>query len=239
MNLQERMVYLQSWWVASEFLRRHPDFRLFETFPGGGQYDCLAIVGPDSSDNRYIELNRSGRIHIHPEASPRFDRGAWNINFPIEWQLEQEQTDRRAVPRFLEAAMGGPVPSRTPTTTRKTLTYRMIYHLLLLAINEPNDWEVRNSAPGSSPSFSVKVPDYFADIASAGTSLVHYAKEAKQKRAFWAVLRDGLCVGLLQENATLHRPNAGPIDVMDTYNAHRRDILGTSLTIRQLLQTQD
>ncbi|MBE8146482.1 hypothetical protein IOD13_09295 [Brevibacterium casei] len=46
MNVDDRLIYLQSWWVASEFLRRHPEFDLFETHPGGGQYDCLTILGP-------------------------------------------------------------------------------------------------------------------------------------------------------------------------------------------------
>ena len=236
MNVRERMVFLQSWWVASELLRRHPDLELIEMHPGDGQYDCLTIVGPKVSDSWRIELNRHGSIHIHPETSPSLNRRVGGRDFPISWQVEQEKSDRRAVPYLLEEALGLSVPVQTPSTTHKTLTFRTIYHLLLFALNENKTWEVRNSAPYAAPAAEAKNTRFFDEITSARASLVHYAKEATQKRTFWGIIRDGHSVALLQENATLHRPNKEPVDFMELFNEHRRDILSSSLAIRQLIQ---
>lgn len=93
MNLRERMINLQSWWIASEFLRRHPEFNLFETHPGQGQYDCLTILSLQRMDHRHIDLNRVGRMHIHSGMAPRFDESRWDIRHPVEWSTEREQTD--------------------------------------------------------------------------------------------------------------------------------------------------
>lgn len=238
MNLQQRMIYLQSWWVASEFFRRHPDHDLIETHPGGGQYDCLTILGPGKLEQVHIDLNRAGRMHIHSGMAPRFNRTEWGIRHPVEWSTESEQADRRMIPRFIEAAVGVPAPAQTPMTTPKTLTFRVIYHLLLFAVNEAMDWDVHNSVLDSSGMVGRSSPDYFAEIASARAAIVHYATEAQQKYTFWAVQRDYRCLALLQENGMLHRPEAEPVDVMKIYNAEHRDILSASLKVRQLIVAQ-
>lgn len=235
MNLQQRMINLQSWWVASEFMRRHPELELIETHPGGDQYDCLTILVTERPEELHISLNRLGRIHAYAKEAPPFDWGRFGIQYPIEWSGESRLDDRRMLPRLLEQAVGLSSPSQTPVTTSKTLTFRVIYQLLLFAFNESQAWEVRNAAFGSRGSSSYSTSDLFADIASARSSLVHYAQEAKQKESFWAVLCDNRCVGLLQENATLHRPNAEPVNLMKIYNANKRDILPTAMEIRKLL----
>ncbi|WP_454116041.1 TY-Chap2 family putative peptide chaperone [Microbacterium aurum] len=41
-----RFVIAQSWWIASELVRRHPDLVIHESHPGGGMYDCLTGLDP-------------------------------------------------------------------------------------------------------------------------------------------------------------------------------------------------
>jgi len=235
MNLQQRMIYLQSWWVASEFMRRHPELELIETHPGDDQYDCLTILDANRPEEMHIRLNRLGRIHAYSNSAPSFDWSRFDIDYPIEWTGEVKLNDRRLLPRLLELAVGLSSPSQTPVTTSKTLTFRVIYQLLLFAVNDSQVWEVRNSAVNSWSSSGDSAFDFFADIASARNSLVHYAQESKQKEAFWAVLCDNRCIGLLQESSTLHRPNADPVNLMKIYNANKREILPTAMEIRGLL----
>lgn len=134
--------------------------------------------------------------------------------------------------------MGLPAPIQVPQTTPKTLTFRVIYQLLLFALNEPQGWDVRSSVLDSSGLVDGRGPDYLAEIASARAALVHYSKEAQQKKAFWAVLRDGRCLALLQENGTLHRPEAEPVNLTDIYDAKHRDILRTAMKARQVITSE-
>lgn len=53
--LGHRLVGAQSWFVASELLRRHPSMTLIETHPGGGQNDCLSVVAKGASGPETIK----------------------------------------------------------------------------------------------------------------------------------------------------------------------------------------
>lgn len=70
----------------------------------------------------------------------------------------------------------------TLSKTRKTPTFRTIYHLLLFGLNENNAWEVCNSAPEAAPSTSARTTDPFDEISSARASLVRYAKAENSRR---------------------------------------------------------
>lgn len=239
MNLQQRMINLQSWWVASELLRRHPELELIETHPGGGQYDCLSVLNIESSGKLYIDLNRNGRMHIHSATPSWFDSARWDIRYPVEWSTELEQVDRRRIPRFLEDAAGLLPPAQTPVTTPKTLTFRVIYHLLLFSLNEAEFWDIRNGKLDSSGMYSDNEPPYFEGIESAQIALRQSRpldwKANVPRYDFWGVLRDGRCLGLLQIDGALHRPNAEPVNLMKIYNANKRDILPTAMEVRRLL----
>lgn len=239
MNVDDRLIYLQSWWVASEFLRRHPEFDLFETHPGGGQYDCLTILGPRGATGPvHIDLNRKGRIHIHSGIAPSFDADLWGLRLPVEWSSETEQRNRRKLPLFLEAAVGLSVPQQTPVTTPKTLIFRVIYQLLLFALNEPENWEAHNAQFDSSGMDWDWDPNYFAQIPSARSAVNDDANPDNRQACFWGVLRNGHCLALLQENGMLHRTDARPMSVMTIYDAEHRDILKASLEVRQLITGQ-
>lgn len=69
-----RAAYAQSWWIASELVRRHPRLMAYEMYPGGGQYDVLCVTEPASLSGQpgsrhvpRVMLNRSGRIQIRHE----------------------------------------------------------------------------------------------------------------------------------------------------------------------------
>ncbi|GAA1645190.1 hypothetical protein GCM10009700_34640 [Brevibacterium sanguinis] len=177
-------------------------------------------------------------MHIHSAVSPKLDRHTWDIAVPVEWSDEHLQDDRRKVPRVLEAAVDLQAPTQTPMTTEKTLVFRVIYQLLLFALNETRDWEARNALFDSAGIDAEWDPNYFADISSARDAMADSSKQANRQSGFWAMLRDGRCLALLQEDGTLHRPGAEPENMMRLYDAAHRDILGASLKVRQLIIAQ-
>lgn len=233
------MVFLQSWWVASELIRRHPELELVETQPGDGQNDCLTVLGAEGPDGLYVDLNRNGSMNVRSEISNRFDRTLWNIQYPVDWSAELGQENRRLVPLFLEEAAGLHAPSQTPATTQKTLVFRIIYYLLLFSLNEPADWDARNGYLDFTDMGSGNERPYFDEIQSAQIALRQSRPQGWKASAprydFWGVLRDGRCLGLIQINGTLHRPNTDPVNLMKIYNSNKRDILPTSMQVRELL----
>lgn len=238
MNLSERSINLQSWWVASELLRRHPELELVETHPGGGLYDCLTIIGERGMNELHIDLNRVGRMHVHTPMASRFDRTRWGIEHPVEWSTERDQTDRRLIPRFLEDAVGLASPTQTPVSTPKSLAFRVIYQLLLFALNEEAEWDARNAQLDSSGMMSDNELPYFDNIESAQDALhrgTTVSGQAISRYDFWGMLRDGRCLGLIQTDGTLHLPGHDPVPLMSVYNANKRDILPTAMEIRDLL----
>ena len=60
------LLEVASWRVASDIVRRHPQVRVIETHPGGGQYDCVQLLlQPDKGTaSPSIVLNRAGSAHI-------------------------------------------------------------------------------------------------------------------------------------------------------------------------------
>ena len=91
-SLDQRLVYLQSWWIASELVRGHPSLKVVETHPGGGQYDCLSIVTTEHYTVTLIDLNRSGSIHVLSEIGgvQRRSEPTFGGNpFPMSWERER------------------------------------------------------------------------------------------------------------------------------------------------------
>src|SRR4051794_35374654 len=74
-----RFILMQSWWLASRLVRRHPELKLIETHPGGGQYDCLTLR---KDQGTRVDINRVGSIHVFSESD--------HLTVPINEMFEQE-----------------------------------------------------------------------------------------------------------------------------------------------------
>ncbi len=65
-SLSPALIEWLSWELAARLVGRHHGLRVIEDHPGGGQYDCLTIVGMDESQRSFrIDLNRVGSGHVH------------------------------------------------------------------------------------------------------------------------------------------------------------------------------
>ncbi len=63
---------LLSWQLVAALLERLPDAEVFETHPGGGQYDCLTVRlvrDPKVPEGpvRLVDVNREGSVHASPD----------------------------------------------------------------------------------------------------------------------------------------------------------------------------
>ena len=185
-------------------------------------------------DQGLIALNNNGRIQVRSPLSGHFDPNKWHFSFPLAWATEFEQEDRRLVPACLEEAVGLRAPAQTPITTPKTLALRIVYHLILFALNEPKNWAAQNgeinTRNGRSDFDTVRsaqlAKDSYHSLDDSGNCGIE---------DFWILLRGNQCLGMVQLDGSLHLPETDPVDMMKIYNANKRDILPTAIEVRKLL----
>lgn len=222
MRLDQRLVVLQSWWVASELARRHPSLGIIETHPGGGTYDCLSIMHWQSLPSSLVDLNREGSLHVHPDHI-----GA------LSWEEELQAEDRRSTVRHLEELAGLNPPSRTPSTTPRSLTFRVAYQLLLLGLNDRNAWDVRNARIDTSG-----YSDSRGDVDGFPTA----QRAARDQRAddpygdplyrFWKVSHDGRTVMVLDIDGSAHFRSGHPADLQDHFCKANRSVEAVATWLR-------
>ena len=211
----DRLVNAGSWQLVVELTHAIPDLQVFETHPGGGQYDCLTVVGAGVR----LDINRAGSIHAHE--SP------WGQHIPLipgpEWQdLLSRAGGPREVASRVAALCGLPWTERRPPTTPRNLTYRVLARLLLSRLFSGAEWDTRSWFLDTSgpEGCAVLGPPGYPEIAELPPDQV------------WRVLRDGLVIAWAWQGWGW-TPLGERIDLMAAY---RR---GTSIdTLATTLSTQ-
>lgn len=207
MRLKERLIILQSWWVASELVRRNPGLGIIESHPAGGLYDCLSIGHWDSAMKTVIDLNREGSLHVHPH----------HLSV-MTWEGEAEAVDRREVVRRLEGLAGLHPSGATPRTTRKVLAYRIAYQMLLVGLNDKDCWDVRNARIDTS-GFSGSTGDLegFETAKVAATDRRPDDPLGDPLYRFWKVHHGSLEVSVVDIDAMAHLPRGASLDLYEKF----------------------
>ncbi len=192
-----RWIISQSWWIASELIRRNPDLRLIETHPGGGQYDCLSVLHGGRDPVTKIDLNRNGSLHV--PASVGFA--------PLVWQETIAEENSHATVKALERAAGLNPMNPPPPSSPAALSYRVVARVLASLVNDRDSWDVRSEQLDSSSGSGSH--GYLAGFPSASKS----ARVSRQDDLFdlpgyrfWALLRADLPVAILDTDGVVHLP---------------------------------
>ena len=161
-RMGRHLVFAASWRVTAEIGRRHPDLLVLETHPGGGQYDCLSIIGGTPPRIPWIALNREGSAHFHRSGSEPMS-SLWNDVAttsdlkPIVVELEQ----RAGLPKV------GPLPTSTPSV----IVYRLVAHWLAEHVFDRDLWDCRNGVYDSSGDEGGRRTDWVAAFPAASKHL--------------------------------------------------------------------
>ncbi|KGM14447.1 hypothetical protein N869_11050 [Cellulomonas bogoriensis 69B4 = DSM 16987] len=210
-----------SWWLAAEIVRRHPGVSLTETHPCDGMYDCLTLHGRGPG---YVDLNREGRIHVHPEL----------IGF-MTWARALEMPDPHDAVVAIEAAWGRPGPQKAPRTTATTLTYRVVARALGMLVNHRDDWDVRMANPGQ-PYYGGPEPTVATWLASAGADrlfpsdairdgvLRAWATRNPIDSGVWAVLREEEALAVLDAHEGIAYTRTGAVPMLPAYRLSGRSV---------------
>lgn len=206
-QLDDRILGVQSWFIASELIRRHPKLKLIQTYPHWGVHDCLSICDVASqSPTILIELARTKFIWVRSAADQDASHIEWIETLRV--QSSANADDPHSVLKRIEALAGLHAPSRTPVSTPAVLTHRVSARTLSLLMNDRSRWDVQNEF-------------YDADDSTMGSARRHWtdsfptaARSIEDVRSddllgnpayrYWALLRDGAPVAILDTDGTVH-----------------------------------
>jgi hypothetical protein len=211
----QRYVIAQSWWVASELARRHPDLVIHEMHPGGGMYDCLALLSPGDLQP-FIQLNRVGTIHVTSVPEYR-----------TTWAEALEAASPHAVVKEIEQVAGLSLPAKAPASTPRTLAYRFIATTLNATSNDRHKWDARNEFIDSSDDIPTVLNGYLAGFPEVRRSLLATPQIGlwhEPESHYWALLRDETPVAIVSIEGIVYRPDR-QIDLAAEYRRHAARML--------------
>jgi hypothetical protein len=217
--INPQLLEFLSWKVVSGLLRRHPrKFRVIETHPGGGQYDCLALI--DSHDQIAAEFNRRGRLHIHKRrgrslGTPR----------PIEIWDELISADKFTdVLDHVSDALGLRNPARLPPSTPSVIIYRFVAALLSTTVLRRSQWECRNGFLDTS-GYDDGVVSHFEAFPNTQEHLSRKRNDdvlGQPAYRFWFILRDGQAQLCLETTGQIWQCNGRSFDAVSLYGKEHR-----------------
>jgi len=216
------LLEVASWRVATEIARRHPQVRLIETHPGGGQYDCLHILlEPEKGTASHgIALNRPGSAHIQFGGYDSKD-----ISWTGFWTDYLAADDPRDVVQRLCGLARLPQVSQLPRSTRPVLAYRFVAAFLASTVFGRARWECRSGYFDSSGEDCSLRDDWFAAYPKARTRLLDLRSDDFLREPgyrFWFLVESGepkLCLETTSLAWDLH---ANEFDLKKLYGVRRR-----------------
>jgi hypothetical protein len=224
----QRFLIAQSWWVASELVRRHPELVVHEMHPGGGQYDVLAVFAPPHDKARTIlMLNRAGTMQVHQNDGLN---GVPDMMMIGTWSDALSARSPHAVIKQIEDVAHLDVVVKAPSSTPRALAYRFIATLLTMTVNDRHSWDARNEFIDSSGDwwpgdaelhgFVEGFPEARRDFSSTPELGLWHEPESH----FWAVLRDQVPVAIVSIEGRVYRAEHH-YDLVDEYAANERRML--------------
>lgn len=226
MNLERRLIFVQSWWLTSEIIRRTSGLGIIETHPGGGQSDCLSVIRWGSQQPQTIaHLNRDGTIHVGDDMLPQ-----------ITWEEDRQSPDRHRCVKLIESRAGLEAAGQAARTTAPVLVARIAYHLLLTSLNDTATWDIRNvrldtSGYGNGDGDVIGFP-------SAETAVGQRRGDdpwGDSRYRFWHVLKGEQRLGVLDNDGLLHLRGREPVDLMSLYRSSGRSITQVAAQTHDLL----
>lgn len=224
----QRFVIAQSWWIAAELARRHPELLVHEMHPGGGQYDVLAVLSPPYVAARMqVMLNRVGTIQVHQNDGRN---GEPDMELISTWSDALSASSPHAVVKHIEDVANLGSPAKAPSSTPRALAYRFIAVLLSMTVNDRHSWDARNEFidssgdwwPGSPEvhGFLEGFPDVRRDLPSTPKLGLWHEPESH----FWAVLRNKVPVAIVSTEGRVYRADRR-YDLAAEYSSNERRML--------------
>lgn len=207
----ERFVIAQTWWIAAEFARRHPDWAIRY----GDHMSYLTLVNPRNEDPDFV---------CNPTTVHMFGAGAEHRSVTDLLSTK----DPHEVVKWLESFLDESKKSRAAPSTPRTLAYRLIAAVLAATVNDRSRWSIANEVLGddewnSGPIMGGFISGYPAAERALKTTKSEKWDDGQPGRHFWAILRDEKPVAIVSTEGILYRQGRW-FDLADEYSTHGRRI---------------
>ena len=220
-ELAQRFLTAQSWWIAAELVRRHPEL----TLRGDDHLSYLTIVDRTTAETRAV---------VNPTAVHVFRDGA-STSMPGAPRAMASQRPRDFI-RQVEDAARLSSPQHAPSSTPHTLAFRFVSTVLTAQVTDNHVWDCRNEVADSEgdPVFRGWLTKFRqAQQALNVEQLGSLKRDSAQleswqlgvaERTFWALLRDDVAVALVSTHGQVYLPDR-QLDLMAEYSRHGRQML--------------
>lgn len=219
-----RFAVAQSWWLASELVRRHPELMTYEMHPGGGQYDVLCVATPDQFSpnpphaSPRVMLNRVGTIQIHRGHDSEAIAG---------WREVLEAETPHEVVKEIEFRTGWITASPTPKTDHRSITYRFFAAALAMLVNDRFTWDVRSESVDSSESGMSRaglIGD-FDDVSADFETTPRLRIFGEPESHYWALRRGSETVAVVSIEGNIYRRGHQRRSLLEAYDKAGRKLL--------------
>ena len=209
-----QMSEIARWRIISELYRRHPGaFRVIETHPCSGQYDCLSLY-EEKTFHHVADFNISGNMHV------------WKDGQSESLQWDRVVDDPQSTLDHVCDKLRLPSVNKLPPSTPTTLVYRFIATFLTHATLGIHEWQCRNGMFDTSGYGGGVVQD-FAHFPLAQERLRIRIDQDRLDPAyrFWFIRKNGFPLICLETTGLVWVQDAPQaIDLMDLYNKNHRNI---------------
>ncbi len=220
-GIPQRLRFEKSWWVASEFLRRHPNYTVVEDH-FGGIYDLLVLEtrDPDVASTIHgtsprVMLNRAGTIQVHDAGTEG------QAEVVATWDAVSSLEDPHEIIRMIERASNLKPPPKSAKTDATLLVYRTLSAALTRRLNDHRDWDVRTIDESGSWVWTVgPIRPGLESFASAFSD--HVFVHHRSTGHAWYLLRGDEPVAATSNGGICHFRAAPALTLMDLYSRRRR-----------------
>jgi len=222
-HMSRQLEEIASWRLITELWRRFPErFDLVEAHPGGGQYDCLALLTKEQNPSVAIDVNRGGgSVHVHRDALGLDGEMAV---YP-DWLRRMLGPTPAGLLDDIARTARLEVPKKLAASTSASLVYRYISEFLAHSICRLENWECRNGVEDSS-GYGGGVRRQFFErfplIRKQDDEKYGAPIPGKHARNFWFLVRNGEPILCLDTGGRVIRLDGSSHDLLSMYGRSRR-----------------
>jgi len=222
--MSTQIIEIASWKIISEFIRRYAGkFKVIETHPCSGQYDCLSIY--DYAEKHIMDLNRSGSLHIWSKVNEgKKSKGGPIDSYPGIWEDFVLKCHPKEVLDKICRKIGLDCNVTLPPSSPEILSYRFISVFMNHTVFGLDRWECRNGYLDSSGYSSGIVEDFTAFPQAKERLRVNEKHDILNNPAyrFWFIKKNGMPKLCLETTGTAWDANGKHHNLSHLYQKNRK-----------------
>ncbi len=214
-----------SWRIAVGMLRTHPKLKLIEAHPGGGQYDCLALLSAESSGpDKSLYLNRDGSATVFGSDGQPDGIDYWQTVWSEAAAAESMRPIIERLCRMLEL----PDVHKLPPSTDEVIAFRAASALLEAVGLSSEQWQIRMGYVDSSGVVCDPIPHDLYRPFPHMTERLRKEEPAdflgQPGYRFWFVMKDEKPMLAFERNGVFENRAGVTVDAPAAYRSNGREL---------------